>query len=113
MSNSFDVLYFSYSLVDDLEFGSSSEGSYMSRVWTCPLCQVKMAVNVAEQLQHQASCKKEMEEALDKSVKPSSSQDPALLKDYHCTQCGETLKLTVIDILKHKRDHARASQLTS
>lgn len=97
-----------FSLLDELESGSSSEGSYMSRVWTCPLCEVKMAVNVAEQLQHQATCKKEMEEAMGKSVTPSLATDPALLKDYHCTQCGETLKLTAIDILKHKRNHAHS-----
>ena len=72
-----------------------------------------MAVNVAEQLEHQASCKKELEEAMGKNAKPSSSQDPALLKDYDCSQCGETLRLTAIDILKHKRDHAREATLAS
>ncbi len=97
--------------MDEIDFDSSSEGSYISRVWTCPLCQVKMAVNVAKQLMHQASCKKELEEAMDKSAKLSSSQDPALLKDYYCTQCGKTLQLTAIDILKHKRDHAKDANL--
>ena len=90
------------------DFGaSSSESSCIQRLWTCPLCQVKLAVNVAEQLQHQASCKKEMEDALNKPVEPAASQNPSLLKEYHCPQCGETLQLTAIDILKHKRDHAR------
>ena len=100
------------SLLDDLslEAATSSKESYISRVWTCPLCQMKLAVNLAEQLQHQASCKKEVEEALSKSTpSTSTSQDPALLKDYHCAQCGETLRLTAVDILKHKRDHARTS----
>lgn len=78
----------------------------MSRVWTCPVCEAKLAVNMAEQLQHQATCSKEIEEALSKTAAPSLAQDPALLKDYYCTQCGETLQLTAINILKHKRDHA-------
>lgn len=87
---------------------SSSKASYMSRVWACPVCQVKLAVNMAEQLQHQASCTKEMDDALNKSAEPTSLQDSALLKDYDCDQCGKTLKLTAIDILRHKRDHARS-----
>ncbi len=85
---------------------STSQGSYMQRLWTCPVCEAKLAVNMAEQLQHQANCKKDIEDALKREH--SSSQDPALLKEYHCGQCGETLQLTSIDILKHKREHARA-----
>ena len=101
-----------YSLLDELEAGasSSSEASYMRRVWTCPVCEAKLAVNMAEQLQHQDSCKKEVEDALSKTAAPSSSQDPTLLKEYYCPQCEETLLLTAINILKHKREHAMSSK---
>jgi hypothetical protein len=32
----------------------SSSSQYIQRVWTCPACQQKMAVTLAEQLQHLA-----------------------------------------------------------
>lgn len=100
------MCYF-YSLLEGPDMGSSSsEASYMSRVWTCPVCETRLAVNMAEQLQHQARCSKEMEDALGNAAAPSLAQNPALLKEYHCTQCGKTLQLTAISILKHKRDHA-------
>lgn len=99
-------------LLDELEAGASysSEASYMQRVWTCPVCEARLAVNMAEQLQHQDSCKKEVEDALSKTAAPSSSQDPTLLKEYYCSQCEETLQLTAINILKHKREHAMSSK---
>ena len=92
---------------------SSAEESFMRRVWTCPLCETKLAVSMAEQLQHQASCRKEVDDALQKCREggPSSSQDPALLKEYECMHCRQTLRLTAIDILKHKREHARTNTL--
>ncbi len=37
------------------------------------------------------------------------SVDPAHLKSYHCSVCDQTLQLTAIDILKHKRKHAKQS----
>ena len=40
----------------------SSSSQYIQRVWTCPPCQQKMAVTLAKQLQHQAECKKHLEE---------------------------------------------------
>ena len=102
--------YNACSLVDEIgECSSSSDKPYIQRVWTCPLCKVKLAVNMAEQLQHQARCKKEMEDAAMKNEAATVSQDPALLKEYHCPQCATTLQLTAIDILKHKRNHARTS----
>jgi hypothetical protein len=97
----FEILF---SLLD--EGAQTSEASYLSRVWTCPVCEVKLAVNMAEQLQHQASCTKEMDDAIGKTAAPSLTQDPTLLKDYYCAQCGDTLQLTATNILKHKRDHA-------
>ena len=70
------------------------------------MCEAKLAVNMAEQLQHQAGCSKDVDDALAKTAAPSLAQDPALLKEYYCPQCAETLQLTAINILKHKRDHA-------
>ncbi len=90
----------------------SSEDAFLRRVWTCPLCESRLAVNVAEQLQHQANCKEEVERVLQESSgAPSTSLDPSLLKEYSCNDCGQTLQLSAIDILKHKREHARAKQL--
>ena len=103
-----DLWYcYSYSLADEVGI-LSAEDTFLRRVWTCPLCQSKLAVNIAEQLQHQAICKKEVEEALqDSKERATTSQDPSLLKAYNCKECGQTFHLTAIDILKHKREHAR------
>lgn len=103
------------SLADESEEGASLYSSCIQRLWTCPLCHTQLAVTMVEQLQHQANCKKELEDVRNKSSleQTGAGQDPAMLKDYHCVQCGETLKLTAIGILKHKRDHARRAADTS
>ena len=88
----------------------SSSSQYIQRVWTCPGCKQKMALTVAEQLQHQAECKKhleEMEAAASGASHQAGPSSEALLKDYHCKDCDKVLKLTTIDILKHKRMHAK------
>jgi len=90
-----------------------AEDTFLRRLWTCPFCESKLAVNIAEQLQHQANCKKEMEKVLQESRGgPSTSQDPAVvLKEYNCSECGQTMQLSAIDILKHKREHARQKRV--
>ena len=72
-----------------------------------------MAVTLAEQLQHQAECKKhleEMEAAASSAGQQTGPSSEALLKEYHCKDCAEVLRLTTIDILKHKRMHAKQKQ---
>ena len=76
-----------------------------------------MAVTLAEQLQHQAECKKhleEMEAAASGTSQKAGPSSEALLKEYHCKDChsDEVLRLTTIDILKHKRMHAKQKQST-
>lgn len=93
----------------------SSSSQYIQRVWTCPACQQKMAVTLAEQLQHQAECKKHLEEMQAAASGASQQAEPsseALLKEYHCKDCDKVLRLTSIDILKHKRMHAKEKQST-
>ena len=74
-----------------------------------------MAVTLAEQLQHQAECKKHLEEMEAAAASGGASQQAgvsseALLKEYHCKDCDKVLRLTTIDILKHKRMHAKHKQ---
>jgi hypothetical protein len=62
-----------------------------------------MAVTLAEQLQHQAECKKHLEE-MEAAARSASQQagpsSEALFKEYHCKDCDEVLRsrLTTIDI---------------
>ena len=74
-------------------------------------------MTIAEQLQHQAACKKHLEELQEAASSAASQQAKvgaeALLKEYHCKECDKVLKLTTIDILKHKRMHAKQKQTTS
>ena len=91
----------------------SSSSQYIQRVWTCPACQQKMALTLAQQLQHQAECKKHLEEmqaAANSASQQAGPSSEALLKDYHCKDCEKVLRLTTIDILKHKRMHAKQKQ---
>lgn len=94
----------------------SSSSQYIQRVWTCPACKLKKPMTIAEQLQHQAECKRHLEElqvaASTGHHSGASSEEAAalLIKEYHCKECEKTLKLTTIDILKHKRMHAKQKQ---
>ncbi|KAL5482136.1 hypothetical protein EMCRGX_G022425 [Ephydatia muelleri] len=78
---------------------------YIRKVWACPSCQSKIAVTLAEQLQHQAQCKAavEVKEAL------PELEAGADKRDYYCSVCEKDLQLTSIEILKHKRAHAQTS----
>lgn len=92
----------------------SSSSQYIQRVWTCPACQLKKPMSIAEQLQHQAECKRHLEE-MQAAASTAASQEAkasteALLKEYHCKDCDKVLKLTTIDVLKHKRMHAKQRQ---
>ncbi len=74
-----------------------------------------MAVTLAEQLQHQAECKKHLEElqvTAGGASQQAGSSSEALLKEYHCKNCDKVLRLTTIDILKHKCMHAKQKQNT-
>ena len=97
----------------------SSSSQYIQRVWTCPACQLKKAMTISEQLQHQAECKKHLEEmqaaatSAASQLATASSSQQLLLKEYHCRDCDKVLQLTAIDILKHKRMHAKQKQSSS
>ena len=74
-------------------------------------------MTISEQLQHQAECKKHLEEmqaaATSAASQSASSSQQLLLKEYHCRDCDKVLQLTAIDILKHKRMHAKKKQSSS
>ena len=69
-----------------------------------------MAVTLAEQLHHQAECKQHLEEMQAAAASGAGPSSEALLKEYHCKDCDKILRLTTIDILKHKRMHAKQKQ---
>lgn len=121
------TLFSSHSLQDTGAVDPTSQ--YIRKVWTCPSCQSKIAVTLAERLQHQAQCKATVEGSRNgfgffpplyprlinvisiHTVKedlpePEAGADK---RDYYCSVCGKDLKLTSIEILKHKRAHAQTS----
>ena len=73
-------------------------------------------MTIAEQLEHQAECKKHIEEmqaaagASAAGQQAESRTQQLLLKEYHCKDCDKVLQLTTVDILKHKRMHAKQKQ---
>ncbi|XP_064391101.1 probable ATP-dependent RNA helicase DHX34 [Halichondria panicea] len=93
--------YLTYDCLDDGTSSTLSSSDHISRVWSCPQCEQRLAVTLVEQLQHQATCKKDMEQVAEQDL-AAKSVDPTHLKSYHCPVCEQTLQLTPIDILKHK-----------
>ncbi|KAK0083179.1 hypothetical protein PV325_009214 [Microctonus aethiopoides] len=76
--------------------------------WQCPSCDIQMIMSSIEKLQHQKLCiTKSSGETIKKSEvsivrKPNS-------RAYDCPECKETLYLTPIEILKHKKKHNNAN----
>lgn len=116
-------IVFAYSLQDTGAVDPTSQ--YIRKVWACPSCQSKIAVTLAEQLQHQAQCKAAVEGSrkwlrlflywhLSYTYNTVKEALPELeagadKRDYYCSVCEKDLQLTSIEILKHKRAHAQTS----
>ncbi|XP_028651446.2 probable ATP-dependent RNA helicase DHX34 [Erpetoichthys calabaricus] len=78
--------------------------------WTCPHCDLYMPLTPLERMQHETTCRPpgeaQTKEEEEEGVPPGkSSAASALQRDYHCDVCNRDLKLTSIEILKHKRQH--------
>jgi hypothetical protein len=98
-----DYLTYDSLLSEDVAAASGSE-QYLRRVWNCQTCGKTLALSLAEQLQHQASCVTLPQSDVEEQPVGTSA---GVTRDYHCPDCGETLQLSAIAILKHKRMHAQ------
>ncbi|KAK2587022.1 hypothetical protein KPH14_010983 [Odynerus spinipes] len=102
-------------LTDNITYNCVRETDWSDKImvdmcevtWTCQQCNIEAICNSIEKLQHQSTCtkssvKETIDKANEKQLKPNS-------KTYDCPECSKTLYLTPIEILKHKRQHAKTN----
>ncbi len=79
----------------------------MQRHWKCTRCTKDFVFNIQERMQHEINCQLNTEDASDETRSNSRANTSKVLNgvDYFCPVCKETLNLTSVDILKHKRSH--------
>jgi len=86
---------------------------HLREFWTCPTCQLKLPMTVSERIRHQAACGQDdvikSEEAHGKDEEEDQEEVGARL--YYCKVCEEEMKMTAIQILKHKRSHVKDQTL--
>lgn len=92
------------SLVLD-EWDSNLEVEFMSNPYTCRYCDKNISgITFFKMLQHEALCFKQKKTF---KSEPVPQEVPVTIKsnskDYHCDKCDKDLKLTPIEILRHKK----------
>lgn len=76
--------------------------------WHCKNCDLQAVLSSIEKIQHQNSCIESTDTInIDKESKNITHKPNS--QAYECPHCSETLYLTPIEILKHKKLHIKAS----
>lgn len=76
--------------------------------WHCQNCGLQAILSSLEKIQHQNTCiianeiSEDDKESKNVTRKPNSQA-------YECSHCSQTLYLTPIEILKHKKQHIKGS----
>lgn len=102
--------YLTYNcLVSDATTDIAGEYSgNMQRHWKCTHCTRDFVFNLKERMEHEVSCQLNSEavgeETAARRMVAGTGKVPNGV-DYFCPVCKETLNLTPVDILKHKRSH--------
>ncbi|XP_054004317.1 probable ATP-dependent RNA helicase DHX34 [Hylaeus anthracinus] len=73
--------------------------------WNCQNCNMQAILTSIEKLQHQESCKQQHTKEIEKH--PESVKRKPNAQAYECPDCAQTLYLTPIEILKHKKTHVK------
>lgn len=100
--------YLTYNCLQDDGMSVHSFMAHLRNSWTCPTCQVDMAVTVLERLQHEDQCQNKQDVSVDESRQqggPSSLE--RLRKPYFCTTCQQEFSFTNTEILKHRKTHSQ------
>ena len=75
--------------------------------WQCSTCKIEVILSPIEKLQHQVSCQKSNTDMSSSSAQTTHVTKPNS-KAFDCSECGKTLHLTPIEILRHKKDHSKS-----
>lgn len=82
----------------------------MQRHWKCTHCNKDFVFSLKERMEHEVSCQLNSEavgdETGNRAGRMGGTSKVLNGVDYFCPVCKETLNLTPVDILKHKRSHS-------
>lgn len=103
-----------YGCLAELPWTLAMTAALQQQSWQCPRCDFQLEqFDVPEQLQHRAQCKgqqrgqrkrsPEDDHARAGSSTGSSSTSSSANANYHCSTCDRHLKLSKIDILRHRK----------
>ncbi|XP_075979752.1 putative ATP-dependent RNA helicase DHX34 [Anticarsia gemmatalis] len=92
-----------YNCIVDTDWSYNSYQETYSLPWTCPNCGITVCLSPLEKLQHtQFTCSAKDEKK--EEIKPKTSRENKPNgKEYKCDICKETLYLTPVEILKHRK----------
>jgi len=96
-----------YGCLAELPWTLAMEATLQQQPWHCPQCDFELEqYDVPDQLLHRLECQGRQDcrrqatpEIKETAASSSSSRDA----NYHCESCGRSLKLSQIDILRHRR----------
>jgi hypothetical protein len=101
--------YLTYNcLVSDATLSIINEYSgNMKRHWKCPNCSKDYLFDLRERMEHEVDCTmdKRNDDLLD-TERAKLAAKKANSSEYFCSVCNQTLQLTSVEILKHKRSHS-------
>ncbi|XP_049871355.1 probable ATP-dependent RNA helicase DHX34 [Pectinophora gossypiella] len=92
-----------YNCVVDTDWSYNSYQETYALPWTCPDCGISLCFSPLERLQHkQFTCSNRTEKKETETPKPVKDNRPNA-KEYKCETCKETLYMTPVEILRHKK----------
>ncbi|XP_012137254.2 putative ATP-dependent RNA helicase DHX34 isoform X1 [Megachile rotundata] len=94
-----------YNCVRETEWSDKLSLEMSETEWQCQNCNMQAILTSIQKLQHQQSCNKQQTNETEKrsnNVKRKSNAQA-----YDCPDCAQTLYLTPIEILKHRKSHIK------
>ncbi|KPJ03134.1 putative ATP-dependent RNA helicase DHX34 [Papilio xuthus] len=92
-----------YNCVVDTDWSYNMYQEIYGIPWTCPDCDISACLSPLERLQHkQFMCFSRTEEKK-ADVKTAPRENKPNAKEYKCENCNETLYMTPVEILKHRK----------
>lgn len=77
--------------------------------WHCQNCGLQAILSSLEKIQHQNICVIANEISGDDNRESKNVTHKSNSQAYECSHCSQTLYLTPIEILKHKKQHIKGS----
>ncbi|XP_018359215.1 PREDICTED: probable ATP-dependent RNA helicase DHX34 isoform X2 [Trachymyrmex cornetzi] len=96
-----------YNCIKETNWSEQLIAEMQETEWHCENCNLQTILSSIEKLQHQNSCK--IADMITVDAKNENSTRKANSQAYECPDCLQTLYLTPIEILKHKKLHIKAS----